>query len=323
MTRFSWKKELGSPLLTEPSIGSGYLFLPIPDGDIMILDVESGEKAGVLKVDGPVTVPVALSDSIIILNEYGKRLVASNWITGHRLWAVELYGSDFAPLIFDGRVFWHDGRRNIICFDLKEGKRLWGISVDYDITAPPSACSLGVIFVTDRGYLECMSPRDGSPIWSLETNSRIKNAPAITGAKVVYCTVDGKVVLSSMGDGRPIWNIDLEMPVLAPLSVDGEGVYIGAQGGEILRLNISDGRMAWSAHLDGPIKGGSSILGNIVIFPTLNHRIFFVDKNEGKVIFDYSTFGMISSRPVVCSDRVFVAGEDENLYCFKMLRKNE
>ncbi len=190
----AWKKKFKTPFLTEPSIAAGYLFLPAPNSGVIIIDAETGEMADVFKVGGPVTTPVAVLDSLMVLNEYGRRLSAVNWVTAERLWTVDIYGSDFAPLILDGGVYWHDGRGNITCFDLWEGKRIWGIAADYDIIAPPSACSLGVLFSSDKGRIECLSPRDGSVLWSSETGSRVKSAPAIFNDKFAFCTVEGRVV---------------------------------------------------------------------------------------------------------------------------------
>jgi outer membrane protein assembly factor BamB len=206
---------------------------------------------------------------------------------------------------------------------LSEGKRVWSAAVEYDLVASPSACSLGVLFPTSLESIECYSPADGLLLWSVGTGSRLKSSPIIVAGNFLYTTVDGKTVMGSMEDGRPIWETDLKVPVVAPISSDGEAVYVGGHRGQIYKLGISDGRIEWSATLDGPIKGGPSIFGNIVIFATLNHEIFFVDKIDGRVLLEYATEGMVSSRPVICPNGVFVAGEDENLYCFQMLRENE
>jgi outer membrane protein assembly factor BamB len=318
-----WKRDLKTPILNEPTIWNGYIFLPTPNKNILVLDQESGENVAQFEASGPVTSPIAVFDSIMVYNEYGQRLVASNWILNQRVWVVDLYGSEFAPLILSGRVYWHDGRRSITCFDLHAGKRIWSIVVDYDITAPLSACTLGVVVVSNRGMIECLSPEDGRVIWTQQITARVKNAPVIDYDHLVYCTVDGMVTLADMRTGTSLWNYDLAMPVVAPLAIDSGSVYIAAHHGRFIKLDLAEGHIDWTVDLDGPIKGGPSILGNIIIIATLNHRVFFVDKNEGKIISEYPTFGMISSRPVACSDRIYVAGEDEKLYCFQLLRKNE
>jgi outer membrane protein assembly factor BamB len=312
-----------TPLVTEPAISAGFIFLPTPGDRILIVEAESGRLASYFQVGGPVAAPPAIQDSFVVVNEYGRRMMVGNWVDGSSLWAVDLYGSEFAPVVFENRVYWHDGRHGIFCFDITEGRRIWGLEIPFDITAPPAASSEGLLFATDAGRIQCYSLVDGTSEWHVESGGRVKAQPVISNGRFAYSTVDGNVTLADMADGQALWSTDLYVPVVASMAMDETGLYVCANQGQVYKVALSDGAIVWNSGFGGPIKGGPSILGNVIVLATLNHAVIGVDKNEGKVMFEHGVDGMVSSRPVACGDRVYVAGEDENLYCFKMLRTDE
>ncbi len=99
---------------------------------------------------------------------------------------------------------------------------------------------------------------------------------------------------------------------------DGEGVFIGTNNRLIVRLDFYSGEVDWQKKIGGPIKAGPAVTGNSVIFVSIDHKVYFVDKISGDMRFIYETGGMLTTRPMICRDKVFVAAEDKNLYCFQL-----
>jgi hypothetical protein len=69
--RFLWSRELNSPAITDPVVFSGHIFIPMPNKKIIILDTETGDLLE-FSANGPVSVPLAVSESILVSNEYGR-----------------------------------------------------------------------------------------------------------------------------------------------------------------------------------------------------------------------------------------------------------
>lgn len=315
---FLWKQQIKAPLVLEPSIQNGSIFLPATDKTIYVNSLNDGRQQGRLEIGLPIVAPCVVKDSLIAVNEFGRSLSIRNWITGQKIWGIELFGSDIEPLLYEGRLYWQDGKRLFHCFGFAEGKRIWEKALDYDFVVAPAACSLGLVVVASTGHIAMISLDDGHEHWRRGISNRIRNSPVISGDALYYCTVDGKVTKVNLADGSDAWETQLDSPSMAPQAADGEGVYFGASSGTLLKVGSQDGAILWRSQLDGPIRAGITILGKIVISTSLNHRVYFVDKNAGAIRFEYETEGMISARPVVCGNRVYVAGEDKNLYCFQV-----
>jgi hypothetical protein len=316
--RILWKQTLESPLIVEPTAALGYIFVPTTKSKIMILSCDDGRSFGEVKFGGPIPKPCGLLDSLIIVNEDGHRMVVYNWVANSRVWQIELKGTDLEPLIYQKRVYWQDGTGIFHCYDLQEGKRVWEKKLDYNLVSEAAASSSGLILAGTGPIIERLSTADGKNIWLVDMEARSRNSPVIVGDTVFYCTVAGRIGALSMLDGSKIWEFDVGPDIITPLATDGQGVYAGTNNGRLMRLNFESGQVDWQLDIGSPVKAGATIFGDIVVFVSLNHKAYFVDKNDGTIKTEFETRGMLSARPIACSNRIFIAGEDKNLYCFQV-----
>jgi outer membrane protein assembly factor BamB len=313
-----WRRPQQSALLVEPTAGLGYLFIPTTNSRIEIVSYEDGREFGELKFHGPVPAPCGLVDSLIVVNEDGRRMVVDNWVLGKRVWQVELHGTDFEPLIFNKRVYWQDGTAMFHCYDVTEGRRIWEKKLEYNLISPAAASDSGVVLAGNGPVIECLSPTDGHSLWHVQMKDRIRNPLEIVGDTLLYCTTTGHIGTLSMKDGHQIWDVVIVPDLLTPPATDGEGIYVGTNNGRFMRLSFNSGQLTWEKEIGSPIKAGATIFGDMVIFVGLNHKVYFVDKKDGTVRSEFETKGMLTARPIACFNRIFIAGEDKNLYCFQV-----
>ena len=299
----------------------GAIFIPATDKSIYIVSLEDGRQLGSISLNEPATTPCAVSESLITISEFGKSLSVRNWVDGRKVWAVDLYGAESEPLLYNGLLYWQDGKRILHCFSLIEGKRVWERPLDFEAAAAPAACSVGLALVDVNGATHFLSLDGERQLWSLETGARIRNSPLLTGEYLYYSTVDGKLGKINVIDGLKSWETALESQFIAPPASDGEAVFLGTSSGMLIRINAQDGSRGWQLQLGGPISAGISIAGEFIIAADLNRRVYIVDKHNGAIRFEHETEGMISARPVVCGNRIYVAGEDKNLYCLRISEK--
>lgn len=316
--QLEWKRRLGSALFFEPTISGGVIFAPAADKEIYLISSGNGDILSSLKIGNPVLASCPVDDSLIVVNSDGTELIALNWLTRKAVWKVEIRGKETEPAIYGDRIYWVGSYGALNCFSLSEGKRLWDTRLQQNIVVSPTACSLGVLVIDDGGEIKFFSADDGRLLWNFTAPSRIRNSPVISGDFLVYCTADGAVGKVRLQDGIAIWGQALRYPVMAPLACDGRGIFIGTNDNRLIRLDFESGAISWNLDIDGPVKAGACVAGDISIFASLNHTIYFVDKNTGDIVSRYETDGMVSSRPSVCDNRVFVAGEDKYLYCFRI-----
>jgi hypothetical protein len=313
-----WRRSQDTPLIVDPTAGLGYLFIPTTKSKISVLSINDGARSREIRFKGPIPAPIGILDSFIVVNEDGHRMVIQNWVDDRRVWQVPLKGADFEPLLYNGRVYWQDGNGLFHCYEVIEGKRIWERELDYALVSPAAASESSLVLAGSGPIMECLSTEDGRSLWKIDMESRVRNSPEIIGDTIVYCTADGHVGELSLKDGSRIWDVDLGPSLIASPATDGEGIYLGTNEGRYMRLGFSSGQVTWQHEIDAPIKGGAAIFGNMVVFVSLNHTAYFVDKNDGTTRSEFETRGMLSTRPIACSDRIFIAGEDKYLYCFQV-----
>jgi outer membrane protein assembly factor BamB len=313
-----WSHRLKTPLIVDPTAGTGFLFVPTTDNKVSVLSISDGTRLSEIGFKGPIPAPIGILDSLMIVNEDGRRMVIQNWVNNHKIWQVPLKGADFEPLIYNGRVYWQDGDDLYHCYEISEGKRVWERKLDFALISPGAASESSLVLAGSGPIMECLSTEDGRSIWKIDMEARVRKSPEIMGDAVLYCTVDGHVGELSLRDGTRIWDVDIGPSLIASPATDGEGIYLGTNEGRLMKLSFISGQVDWMHEIDAPIKGGCAIFGNLVIFVSLNHKAYFVDKNDGTTRSEFETRGMLSTRPIACSDRIFIAGEDKNVYCFQV-----
>jgi outer membrane protein assembly factor BamB len=285
--RLLWKTEFKSGLNIEPTATLGVIIIPAPDKKLHIISANNGAGFAEIKFRETIITPAVLADSIAVINLGGDRIMVENWVTQEEKWEAELTGSAVEPLIFNNMLYWVDGPGYLRCFDLAEGRRIWDGKIQKAIGIPPLACSLGVVIIPEDGIIECFDPYTGTRIWSLFTQERFKSNPLIIDDHLLVASVDGQVMQVRMKDGNIVWQRDLRLPIWAPLASDGEGVFIGTNNRFIMRLDFNTGDVDWEKELGGPIKAGPAVTGNSVIYVSLDHKAYFVDKISGEIRFIY------------------------------------
>lgn len=318
MPELRWIRRQKTALLLEPTLGNGILALPTANKKLSLVSPKSGSRVGEVSFKEHLIGPCIISDSLIVANEGGERLVVVNWVTGRRVWQVDLRFSEIEPLVISGRVLWQDGRRILYCYDLAEGKRIWDRKLGFTLAAAPTADSQAVVVISNNGQIEKLSLLDGTHIWSRKLPYLLRNASIIYDGSLICVSTGGQISKLDIRDGFTLWENDLRSQIIAPPAVDETGVYLGTLGGTLIKVDLGSGQKVWESLINGPIKAGAMIVGNMAVFVSLNHRAYFVDKNDGSIRYDYQAQGMLTARPVACGNRIYIAGEDRNLYCFQV-----
>ena len=313
-----WIKKQRTPLLLEPTLACGILALPTTDNKLNFISLKTGVRVGFIKFRDFLASPCAIYDSLIVVNEGGEKLSVLNWVTGERQWSANIKYDDTEPLTINNRLIWQDGSRMLRCFVLGEGRRIWDKKLEFRLAAAPAADSQALIIIDRAGNIENVSLSSGSSIWVKNSDYRFRNAPIIVGNTIIVASSDGRISSIDLSDGTINWEVNIGYPLMAPLAADPGGIFYGTSQGKFGKINFLSGVKEWEFEINGPIKAGATILGNTVVFVSLNHRAYFVDKNDGSIRLEYEAQGMLTARPVACFNRVYIAGEDKNLYCFQV-----
>ncbi len=154
-------------------------------------------------------------------------------------------------------------RGEVGVWEAREGRRVWSVDLDEDLSSGPGTGEGLVVVGTPEGRVHALDAGSGERRWSVPVSSEVLAAPRIADGVVVVRTIDGRITGLSARDGSRLWFYDREVPVLTlrgtsrPVVVGGL-VVTGLDNGRLLALELGTGRVAWEEPVSAP-RGRSEL----------------------------------------------------------------
>ncbi len=213
-----WRKPLGSPARSSPTLADGRLYTTTLEGKLLAFAADTGEPAWNYQASTTVTSLFAVSspaaaDGFVIAGFNSGELVAVRADSGALAWSdslasaqgtsslTDLSAISALPVIDQGRVFAIGVDGLLVSLDLRSGRRLWERDVGGSETPWVAGESMWVL--TQEQALAALDPRDGRPFWvdSLERFHNVKQqsgsvywvGPLLAGGKLIAASSDGQI----------------------------------------------------------------------------------------------------------------------------------
>jgi outer membrane protein assembly factor BamB len=219
--RIIWRKAVGAPVRSGPTVSDGRVFAVTVDNELVVLGADDGrrlwnqnaipETASLLgnaspAVDGEVVVAAYSSGELYALTvENGRPLWSDNFSNTRGVNAVSsLADIRGRPVLDRDRVFAasHSGR--IAAIDLRSGERTW--EQDFGSTHSPWVAGDYVYLLSNDNELACLTRNEGKIRWVRKLqgyqNEKKKRDPMNWAGPVLGS--DRLIVLSSAGDAISI-----------------------------------------------------------------------------------------------------------------------
>jgi len=288
-----WNNSLGSTYQSSPAVLGNMVYIGTRDGYIRAFYVDNGTMAWERKISNE---PVAASPKTDVVN-------------GNYMVIIGTYSSS-APW---GKLF---------AFSAYSGTELWNTTLDSGVYMGTPAIGAGYVIVPLAGKynqstysfsapygLICVNESNGVVEWNITTTQATKYTPIIDN-NTIYAPVGNELIALNFTGGE-LWNITLNGTVTAPASHKGTiyvSTMINNSAGQIYALK--NDIMLWSDSVNGPIQGGVVVAGHTIIGITnaKNSTIFWVNESSGKVIANYSAYGLsyVLATPVIYDSMLLV-----------------
>ncbi len=197
-----------------PAISGNRVIVPFSSGEVMAIDIKTGEPAWVdgvargfrtLAVSGlaDVSASPVVSGNTVYATGVAGRTVAVDIRTGQRHWEQDL-GSVHTPVVSGGALFMVDLDDRMVALSLKSGETLWATSLPRpdkkkkrrNWAGPVLANGTLVAFSSD-GQIAMVDASSGKIMLTQRTNTDVYVAPIVAG---------GRVVVLSGNDGVAAFN---------------------------------------------------------------------------------------------------------------------
>jgi outer membrane protein assembly factor BamB len=324
--RVIWEEWLGDPLMSQPAIDKGVLFMAHP--------AAAGRPGKPTEFHPRAASPGG-----------SHRLLAAELSTGRHLWEQEISGDVItAPVIADGTVYFTTFNGSSYALNAADGSVLW-VKVNAATSAPVIAG--GQLYETRKTMAGEETIEGLARVDAKQGNARDRDLIAKSKAEYLKQGNGGGVALSaqavtsldsSVGFSTPPGSAKLAQAngTVGVNSVAGAWAYQGsraavskgqilnAQGSYINSVRASDGRQSWRTE----VVGSHGAPGGQVFSPpavgrdylylagALGHLVS-VQQSSGAVGFSYAMKAPIAFQPALAKGNVYVGTSDGRLICLK------
>ena len=254
-----WRRDIGSPMRTPPTLRGGRVFAVTVDNKLNVLDAANGdtlwthtgiaEIASILGGGSP-----AVDGGVVVVPYSSGELVALKVENGRVLWTDSLAAvrrtdvvSTLAhirgrPIIDRGRVIAISHGGLMVAIDLRSGRRIW----NKEIGGLESPWVVGnyIYVMSNDGELICLSRDDGRvhwvrplPRWEDPKNKRdpiLWSGPILVSDRLVVAGSKGEALAISPYSGQILGRVEMPDNVsVTPIAANGS-VYFLSDNAELV-----------------------------------------------------------------------------------------
>lgn len=137
-------------------------------------------------------------------------------------------------------------------------------------------------------------PIDDETMLIADNNSRLLRVDSVVVESVRATPIAGKVVASL-------------------LEADGV-LYVPFQDGGLGAYSMDGFRELWRVHTEEGVWAKPLLVGDSIIFPSLDHHLYAVDRETGRIRWKVDLGGGIASTPLLANDRLYVGSFNKGFF---------
>ncbi len=328
-----WQEWLGDPLMSQPAIYKGKLYMAYP----------AGQSHGNSQISAHNIYGNGNSKKESIDAKYSHRLLCADLKTGKHLWTHPITADAIsAPIINDGQVLLTCQDGTSFCLNADSGAELWQKANAG--TSAPLATKQGIVFTQreDRKKLAY----EGLQVYDKQGYAKVAAAAAPASSPAPYLEKGsamngmGKASMaqldSSVGFSSAPMSAQLQKASGIPVdNVVGGWAYQGSRvatkgntffynNGTNIRSSAKDSTLSWTANVHGKgITPNSQLFSPAAVgkenlyLASSNGHILSVNQKNGSLNFDYSTNNPITFQPALANGNVYVGTSNGIVICLK------
>lgn len=255
-------------LSVSPLIKEGFVTLAFKTGEIVKLNLESGEKKwSTSLVSSYIDSPLSLHKEKLYVLTYNQILYRVDFSTGSTDWAYSLgqkndikIRSLTTPVFDSTNLYFSNSEGNILSINLKKGTLNWFFKTSFGskgkFKTPVGKMLLHKksLYVTRYdGHVFALNIVNGRRVsWDFKTNTSITASKHSIKDKALFIgTSDGKLYALDFKSGKNLWTKrpDLGKIAISSLLLKGKNLYVTGSKGTVFHINKENGEIKRSFNL--------------------------------------------------------------------------
>jgi len=329
--RLVWQEWLGDPLMSQPAIDKGVLYMAHP--------AATGRPAKRAEFHPRAAWPGG-----------SHRLLAADLKTGRHIWEQEISGDVItAPVISDGTVYFTTFDGNSYALNATDGSVVW-VKANAATSAP--VISSGRLYETRKGgrgkeMFEGLARVDAkkgeAQDKELIAKSRAEylqkgngggvalsaQATASLDSSVGFNAAPPAAKLAQANDNLGVSTVVGAWAYQGSRAAVSKGQILNAQGNYINSVRASDGSQSWQAEVvgshaapGGQIFSPPAVGRDYLYLAGADGHLLSVNQSDGGVGFSYAMKAPIAFQPALAKGNLYVGTSDGRLICLKTGNKD-
>lgn len=286
-------------------------------GRVYAFDLATGKRSGMLKMKGAISVTpiinrIYLIFPITLIPEAKTSILFYDFVNGKEIQEVEFDGIVTTEIVRNEKYFvvaTEEGEVRKINY---MGEILFSADLESYIHSSGA--------MDDRFYF---IGNDKGEILKIDlSNGKILFRKKISDKPVRNITLNNGVAFIGGEDGFIyLFNYEKEAiekkkyfgeKIFMHPAVDENMVYCGSSGGEFSAYSLAEDKFIWAHKFDNSFAASPLIVGDKIILPSLNKKIYFLDKLNGEIIDSLQFENRVKSTPIFYKD-FLITGSDNGI----------
>jgi len=275
------------------------LYLGTEQGDVIALDVETGEPVWRVMVKGEVLAAPAVDQGVVVVATHSGLIFGLDAETGEERWQYKggspalTLRANSTPAVAKGAAFVGSADGKLTAIVIDKGFEAWTLQ----ITTPAGANDL------DRMV-------------------DIAADPVIIGDTLYVVAYNGELAAIDMRGGQPAWK--REYSSYRGFSIDGFDLYITDSKSKLYGLDRRNGGEQWlQSGLEGRALTTPAVVGDYLVVGDFEGYLHWLDRKDGSFVARQKVDGSgFYSKPVVDGERFYIQARDGDVYAFDLPTSN-
>jgi outer membrane protein assembly factor BamB len=256
------------------------------------------------------------TDKLLIACNSHDGLVAYDITTGQKKWSyVVPNGVEKEPAIFNNRLFFGGNDGFFYSVNLDTGLEIWKTHIKSEIVATPAydAQEGRVYFVTTSNSILSLEAESGRQVWSYTRQDpssysiRGGTTPLIHKNLIYVGFSEGSFVAFNKSNGTINWEIQLNKnkrfkDIDSSAVIEDEKIYVSGYDDRLYVLSATNGDILNKFEAGGYVP--VTLDGNIVYYPSTNGKVYALNKDNLKVVWEYPVTNGLPTEIAVYKDYV-------------------
>ena len=270
------------------------VFVATKDGVIYALDWQTGEIIWHQKLPQPAGDPLFARGKVYVSCADGSWNCFSAW-DGKPVWSGRFYSTttmldpiwkgraeNAAPVADSERLYAAHSTKNVMAFDLVEGREQWHYKLD----------------------------------------DAAMSSPVLVDGKLVVVDYSMKVTALDIKTGARTWVTDIQEKVNSSLVSDGTNIFVPGSFGKVFAISAKDGKVVWTLDIGGLIEFSPCIVGKFLAIPNRSkNSVDLISIDTGIIKESFVLKNIEIGSALVASDNYICFGTKNGGVCYIDLKK--